>query len=97
MKKVLTTACNTCPFEGKEPLQLSSKRLSEIVDYVSKGTNHLCHNDRTGDTVCRGGRNIFLKLQYMRGNISEPTDEALSDAMKDIGIEPGYHINNREM
>lgn len=77
--KVRKTACHTCPFEGKKPLVL--KRIHEIQEYVINGTNHLCHSDTSNNTICRGGRNLFLKAACIKGMIDEPTDEALEKKM----------------
>ena len=95
MNKINKTACKTCPFAGTEPLILSEEASKEILSYVIAGTNHLCHSDDTNQTVCRGGRDIFLRMAALRGDIEVPTDAALEKAMIAAGFETGSHINNR--
>ncbi len=94
MQRVNKKPCRTCPFAGEDPLPISQKARKEIVEYVSQGKNHLCHNDETNQTVCRGGRDIFLRMAVHKGVIKTPTDAALEKAMKEAGFEPGKHINN---
>lgn len=86
-------ACETCPFAGRKPIELAAHRMDEIVAYLGQGQNHMCHSDRTDRTVCRGGRTVQLRLLFIRGIISSPTDEALAEAMRGMGIEPGNHIS----
>ena len=73
--------CETCPFGGPNPIQLSPKSYERYIMNLVKGIGqHLCHS--VGNThVCRGGRDIQLKALYARGFISEPTDEAFLEAM----------------
>lgn len=94
MNKINKQPCRTCPFAGAEPLQISEEARGEIIKYVSEGKNHLCHSDDTNQTVCRGGRDMFLRIATLKGYIEAPTDAALEKAMKAAGFEPGSHINN---
>lgn len=88
--KLCKKQCASCPFlhEG----MLSPATMAEIQNYLISGTNHLCHNDRTNDTVCQGGRKFQLKVWHRMGIICEPTNEALANAMRDTGVEPKKHI-----
>lgn len=92
--RVAKHPCGTCPFSGSKPLNLSSDRLGEIIGYLARGTNHLCHSDQSNETVCRGGRDIQLRHMVALGMIEAPTDEALAKAMRAAGVEPGNHIQN---
>ncbi len=92
MERVNKTRCKTCPFGGEEPIALAVEKQCEIIDYVLKGTNHLCHSDNENKTVCRGARDLFLVFATMRGNIKSPTDESLALAMTEAGITPKPHI-----
>lgn len=94
MQRINKQPCRTCPFAGDEPLQLSPDNRKRIVAYIIQGENHLCHSDRSNQTVCRGGRDIFLRMAAHKGVIKTPTDKALEQAMKEAGFEPGTHINN---
>lgn len=91
--RVRREACETCPFAGRRPIDLGAAKTAEILAYLGEGQNHLCHSDRTNRTVCRGGRTVQLRLMFVRGIISAPTDEALAEAMRRAGIEPGNHIS----
>lgn len=68
--------CTTCPFEGKKPIALNPK---EYVEYLSKIVNlesqHFCHS-AFNKMLCRGGRNILLRVLCAQGFIAEPTDAA---------------------
>ncbi len=72
--------CTTCPFEGDKPIPLTPKRY---VEYLSKVVNlenqHLCHSAHN-QMLCRGGRNILLRVLCAQGFIVEPTDEAFEAA-----------------
>ncbi|MDJ0515505.1 MAG: hypothetical protein AAGJ08_13835 [Cyanobacteria bacterium P01_H01_bin.35] len=94
MQRINKQPCRTCPFAGDEPLDITEGARQEIVSYVIAGTNHLCHSDESNQTVCRGGRDIYLRVATMIGAIKAPTDEALAEAMKEAGLIPGLHINN---
>jgi len=95
MKKVNKHPCRTCPFAGATPLVLTPEAKKDIVNYICKGTNHICHSDESSQTVCRGGRDIYLRFAAYKGFIEAPTDAALEKAMIKAGITPGRHINNR--
>ena len=71
--KINKTACKTCPFEGENPIDISAESKTAITEYVIEGQNHLCHQDDSNNTICRGGRNLFLKVAASAGIISEPT------------------------
>lgn len=95
--RVNKNKCETCPFgSGDRAIRLSPEYFQEILNYLAKGTNHLCHSDSRNKTVCRGGRDIQLKLMCHRGWIPEPTDEALAKAMEEGGIKPKCHIANKD-
>lgn len=68
--------CITCPFEGEKPIALTRK---EYVNYLNKIVNlesqHFCHSARN-QMLCRGGRNILLRVLCAQGFIAEPTDAA---------------------
>lgn len=71
--------CKTCPWAGETPIQLSQERMIEITQNLMGDGTHLCHSVK--DTkICRGGREIQLRWLYLKGFISEPTDQALNKA-----------------
>lgn len=74
--EVMKTACATCPFEGAHPVHLRLDALAEYTEsIVTYQSQHLCH---TADNkkLCRGGRNLMLRVMHVQGLIDEPTDEA---------------------
>lgn len=86
--KRISKPCQTCPFEGSEPIHLHLSQLAEIQSYLVAGTNHLCHSDRRNQTICEGGRHFQLANWHKSGLISEPTDDALVSAMITAGVKP---------
>jgi hypothetical protein len=89
--KAREVQCATCPFrEGG--FDLGSEKMAEIYGYLLQGVNHFCHSDRSNQTVCRGARSWQLSAYCSMGIISEPTDEALREAMRKMGIEPKGHV-----
>lgn len=83
--------CTTCIFRPGG-CDLKPGRLAEIQAYLIAGQNHLCHDDETGRTICRGSRNFQLEVWHRMGLISAPTDAALRAAMSAAGVQPGEHI-----
>lgn len=82
-------ACKTCPFEGKEAVDLTSEKYAYYIDNLKTGGHHLCHSVNN-EMICRGGRTIQLRLFTAFGWISEPTDEALHEAYQE-------YLQNREL
>lgn len=76
--KVQEKPCLTCPWAGEKPIQLSEERMVQITQNL-KDSTHLCHS-ANNRLICRGGREIQLRLLYLNGFITEPTDEALQEA-----------------
>jgi hypothetical protein len=81
---VQESPCRTCPFEGKEPIKLDPQRQLEITaNVVNLQSQHLCHS-AGNKKICRGGRTLMLRVLYLRGLITAPTDEAYETARKAI-------------
>lgn len=77
---VQNNPCHTCPFEGREPIELEPERYAEYAaKIVNLESQHLCHSARD-KKLCRGGRNIMLRVLCMRGLITQPTDAAFEAA-----------------
>ncbi|MCT7965115.1 hypothetical protein NG799_02050 [Laspinema sp. D1] len=73
--------CRTCPFAGQNPIPLEPERYAQYLMPLVKGSSqHLCHsaNDKK---VCRGGRDIQLRMFYCKGVITAPTDEAFNETI----------------
>ncbi|MCT7992421.1 hypothetical protein [Laspinema olomoucense] len=73
--------CRTCPFAGKEPIPLEPSRYAQYLMPLVKGSSqHLCHS-ANDQKVCRGAREIQLRILYLKGAIEAPTDEAFNKAI----------------
>lgn len=83
--KLRRNPCKDCPF-SPEGISLSPTSLNRIINYLSEGTNHICHS--TNAHVCHGGRELQLTMFAAQGKIKEPTNESLFEAMRELGIEP---------
>lgn len=78
LSKMLVQAnpCRTCPFEGSEPIVLGRESYAKYVaKIVNLESQHLCHSAKN-KMLCRGGRNILLRVLCGYGFISELTDAA---------------------
>lgn len=78
---VQPSPCRTCPFAGTKPIQLHPQsHFNYIRNLVEGRSQHLCHS-ANDEKVCRGGRDIQLRLFYSKGDIESPTDEAFTKAI----------------
>lgn len=88
--------CSTCPFRpGVDPKYsavLAAVAHSALTDSVSRichqsGSDNLFHK-RTGtpQTICRGARDLQLRLFASMGFLDAPTDEAWAAKQKEMGI-----------
>ena len=78
--KVRERPCRACPFEGTSPLPVSAA-MKEAVEFRLQNLEgqHLCHSSQYTQ-LCRGGRNILLRVLVERGYLLEATDEAFEQA-----------------
>jgi len=83
-KQVMQNPCLTCPFEGRRPVpECLEERQLVIKDAMNLSGQHLCHT-ANDEKICRGGRNILLKVLFERGWITAATDEAFTRKSKEI-------------
>ena len=69
------TPCKTCPFAGSEPIALEPESLANYYqNIIGLHGSHICHSVKT-KTICRGGRDITLKVLTAMRLLAEPTDE----------------------
>jgi len=66
--------CRTCPFAGSDPIALEPDSLSDYYkNIVELQGSHICHSAKN-KTICRGGRDITLKVLTVMGLLKKPTD-----------------------
>lgn len=87
---VMDRPCSTCPFTtdtlGSEATQ------PYLENIVTLGSQHVCHS--SNDTkICRGGRDLMLRVMATLELIEEPTDESFEkhsrEALGERYVEPG--------
>lgn len=82
---VLPKPCKTCLFEGSEPIDLEPEDYAKYVTkIVNLESQHLCHSANS-KRLCRGGRNIMLRVMCSYGLIASPTDAAFETARIEAG------------
>lgn len=89
--RINSASCGSCPFRDNG-LDLNTAKITEIKIYLIKGHNHFCHSDPTNHTICRGGRSYQLHIWHRLGIITEPTDNALREALIGSGLKAKKHI-----
>lgn len=81
--KVRIQKCSTCPFRHDSPL---AHLQGDLTAQVLTEGNHMCHAEQLQDKeptyVCRGARDIQLRVFCNLGAIKAPTDEAWAEALK---------------
>lgn len=86
------TMCATCPFRPGSEFESLAGYLAQSA--ISEG-NRICHSTgtsaihgRTGkrSAICRGARNIQLKLFFGMGFLTEATDASWDAKMKECGL-----------
>jgi len=72
--------CKTCPFEGSGRSILSPESQQRYTaKIVNLESQHLCHSANS-KKICRGGRNLMLRVLTLTGAIEEPSDRAFDEA-----------------
>jgi len=67
--------CKSCPFAASDPIALEPESLHNYYqNIVQLQGSHICHSARN-TTICRGGRNLTLKVLTAKGLLAEPTDK----------------------
>lgn len=91
--KVCKTMCKTCPFR---PGSKYAFLVEELTISTIAGNGRICHstgsnnaiNRRTGKPprMCRGARDVALRMFAATGFLEEPTDKAWDKKCKAMGI-----------
>jgi hypothetical protein len=99
--KVNKEMCATCPWREGSPYAYIAATLQESA--LSEASR-ICHstgsnnaiNRRTGKrpALCRGARDVQLKMFVAMGFLSEPTDAAWDAKCKEIGVKPNERIRH---
>jgi hypothetical protein len=90
---VRTTMCATCPFrEGSHyaalvPLLTESAITATRICH-STGNNAINRHTGKPEAVCRGARDLQLKIHHATGVIQAPTDEAWNKKRIELGMKP---------
>jgi hypothetical protein len=82
---VQVSPCATCPFVGGRSVLAPESQRHYTQKIVNLESQHLCHTSEN-QKICRGGRNIMLKVLTVLGAIAEPTDQAF-DLARDEALE----------
>ena len=69
------TPCKSCPFAGSDPIALEPESLADhYKNILGLQGSHICHSVKQ-KTICRGGRDLTLKVLTATRLLAEPTDE----------------------
>jgi hypothetical protein len=93
--KVNKTMCATCPWrEGSPYAYIAATLQHSALNEASR----ICHStgknnaiyERTGkpERICRGARDVQLKMFVAMGFLSEPTDKAWESKCAEMGLRP---------
>lgn len=90
---VLKAMCGTCPFRPGSPhadlaLPLTASALTEASRICHSTGRDNAINEETGkpEALCRGARDVQLRVFCELGVIEKPTDEAWNEACKKYGL-----------
>lgn len=94
---VMKEPCKTCPFVTNTLGNDATQPYLESL--VTLQAQHTCHT--VGDTmICRGGRDIMLRVLAAMRLIDSPTDEAFEARSKEMlgdrYLEPGTRPRRRK-
>jgi hypothetical protein len=95
--KIMPVQCKTCPFrDDVDPIHKMAE--APTIEIVLSKASRICHSTgknnafhkRTGkrEMLCRGARNLQLKVFFGLGFLEAPTDEAWLKKCRELGIQP---------
>jgi len=92
--EVCKTKCATCPFKEGSAYAYLATYLSERSMVEAR----ICHSTsvsaikrtKTTAKICRGSRDIQLRVMFEAGVITAPTDEAWKNKVDEINKQNGY-------
>jgi hypothetical protein len=76
---VMPKPCSTCPFATKSGATLGEGLTNYVEQVVTLQSQHLCHSARN-KKLCRGARDLMLRVMTCMKLIDAPTDEAFNRA-----------------
>ncbi len=81
--KVNCQRCATCPFNADGDAKLQTTIITQIIEEeVSQICHHPTLKGKPSTHLCRGARDIQIKIFYALGWLSEPTDKAWDELRK---------------
>lgn len=81
---VMKSQCSTCPF--KVDPDLAQKVLDRTLFQTSQICHHPVLHGKKQNRLCRGQRDIQLKLLHAIGLLPEPTDAAFKKRSEELGV-----------
>jgi hypothetical protein len=82
--KVMPAMCNTCPFGPNGDPRTAEGVLHDVI--LPMAGSQICHHPtlkgKKETHLCRGARDIQLRLLCAYGVLREPTDEAFAEASR---------------
>lgn len=83
---VMKSHCATCPFGANGDPQIQAGVLNRIAKLEhSQICHHPALSGKPETHLCRGARDIQLKILTAFGLIEEPTDEAFTAKSREVG------------
>lgn len=80
----MPVACATCPFSGAHRPNVGAQAHADFTDsLVNMRSQHLCHTVNN-KKICRGGRDLQLKVLVTIGILPEPTDAAFNRKLDEV-------------
>lgn len=81
---VMKAKCATCPFGTPGYPELAA----QITEQILTDASQICHSSGwpEGTHLCRGARDIQLRLFTSMGIITAPTDEAWNTKVEEMGL-----------
>ena len=86
---VMSKQCTTCPWKSdRDRLELTAEEMAMLTKMVLSEANIRCHHaafsGKAETKICRGARNLQLKVFHSLGVLDEPTDACWSATLSKI-------------
>lgn len=84
--KVMPTRCPTCPFNADGVKEIRDMVANRCLNEASQICHHPSLHGKKQTTLCRGARDLQLRVFAASGFIEEATDEAWDKKRKQLGV-----------